>query len=139
MKENKTEETDENKESIVALNDSLDLQVYSNELKEQSEDETGEQISKWDELRLPKSTIKRLRNKFYIRNLYNWRSKTELDLNEDIKFKQVLDEAFNDDGVVRKKMENVRVFPPPFQGYLYDAAPWWQNTLRAVLVTCSIV
>ena len=45
MKEN-TEETDENKESIVALNDSLDLQVYSNELKEQSEDETGEQMSK---------------------------------------------------------------------------------------------
>ena len=44
MKENKTEETDENKESIVALNDSLDLQVYSNELKEQSEDETGEQM-----------------------------------------------------------------------------------------------
>ena len=112
MKENKTEETDENKESIVALNDSLDLQVYSNELKEQSEDETGEQMSKWDELRLPKSTIK---------------------------FKQILDEAFNDDGVVRKKMENVRVFPPPFQGYLYDAAPWWQNTLKAVLVTCSIV
>ena len=46
MKENKTEETDENKESIVALNDSLDWQVYSNELKEQSEDETGEQMSK---------------------------------------------------------------------------------------------
>ena len=44
MKENKTEETDENKESIVALNDSLDQQVYSNELKEQSEDETGEQM-----------------------------------------------------------------------------------------------
>ena len=101
--------------------------MYSNELKEQSEDETGEQMSKWDELRLPKSTIKRLRNKFYIRNLYNLRSKTELDLNEDIKFKQVLDEAFNDDGVVRKKMENVRVFPPPFQGYLYDAAPWRQT------------
>lgn len=46
MKENKTEETDGNKESIVALNDSLDQQVYSNELKEQSEDETGEQMSK---------------------------------------------------------------------------------------------
>ena len=46
MKENKTEETDENKESIVALNNSLDLQVYSNELKEQSEDEIGEQMSK---------------------------------------------------------------------------------------------
>ena len=46
MKENKTEETDENKESIVALNDSLDQQVYSNELKEPFEDETGEQMIK---------------------------------------------------------------------------------------------
>ena len=90
--------------------------MYSNELKEPFEDETGEQMSKWGELRLPKSTIKRLRNKFYIRNLYNWRSKTELDLNEDIKFKQVLDEAFNDDGgVVRKRMENVSVSPLLFK------------------------
>ena len=46
MKENKTEETDGIKESIVALNDSQDQQVHSNELKEQSEDETGEQMSK---------------------------------------------------------------------------------------------
>ena len=46
MKENKTEETDENKESIVALNDSLDQQVYSNELREPFEDETGEQMIK---------------------------------------------------------------------------------------------
>ena len=140
MKENKTEETDENKESIVALNDSLDLQVYSNELKEQSEDETGEQMSKWDELRLPKSTIKRLRNNFYIRNLYNWRSKTELDLNEDIKFKQILDEAFNDDGVVRKRMENVRVFPLLFKViYMVLLVDGKNPTPRAVLVNCSIV
>ena len=46
MKENKTEETDGIKESIVALNDSLDQQVYSNELKEPFEDETGEQMIK---------------------------------------------------------------------------------------------
>ena len=32
-------------ETWTRKNDSLDQQVYSNELKEQSEDETGEQMS----------------------------------------------------------------------------------------------
>ena len=75
--------------------------------------------SKLEELKMtgPKSMMKRLRNKFYMWNLYNWRSKTELKLNEDIMYKQVLDEAYNDDGVVRKRMDNVIVFPPP-QDYL---------------------
>ena len=74
-------------------------------------------IANWKSWRWPKSMMKRLRNKFYMWNLYNWRSKTELKLNEDIMYKQVLDEACNDDGVVRKRMDNVIVFPPP-QDYL---------------------